>query len=91
MNQTERKIQSEERRRKSDEAQRFSEDRMQLLDTIREMIDIEFERRGVKTEGNPHPENPPPEKTEHQPSEKTSPCRTLWKRIVSLFTFCLIE
>ena len=69
----------------------FLDDRKPLLDTVRQIIDIEFERRGMKIKGNPHPENPPPEKTEHQPSEKTSPCRTLWKRIVSLFTFCLIE
>lgn len=37
----------------------FLDDRMQLLDTVRQMIDIEFERRGLNTEGNPHPENPP--------------------------------
>ena len=46
MNGTERKIQPEERRR-SAEARQFSEDRMQLLDTVREMIDIELERYGV--------------------------------------------
>ena len=84
MNQTERKIQSEEQRRKSDEAQRFSEDRMQLLDTIREMIDIEFERHGVKTEGNSHPENPPPEGTGRKPPDR-KPKRTLWQRIVKFF------
>ena len=38
----------------------FAEDRFELLDTIRNMIDIELERRGVMSEGNPHPENPPP-------------------------------
>ncbi|MGP1420403.1 MAG: hypothetical protein ACTTKI_02290 [Tannerella sp.] len=73
---------------------RFSEDRFQLFDTIRTIVNDELERHGVvkvKQEGNPHPENYPLEKTEHQPSEKTSPCRTLWKRMVSLFTFCLIE
>ena len=41
----------------------FAEDRFELLDTIRDMIDIELERRGVMSEGNPHPENPPPEGT----------------------------
>ena len=46
MNGTERKIQPEERRR-SAEARQFSEDRMQRLDTVREMIDIELERYGV--------------------------------------------
>ena len=73
---------------------RFSEDRFQLFDTIRAIINDELDRRRVgkvKQEGNPHPENPPPEKAELQPSGKTPPCRTLWKRIVSLFTFCLIE
>ena len=73
----------------------FLDDRMQLLDTVRQMIDIEFERRGLNTEGNPHPENPPPDPKGREPSEaKTEepndrPCRTLWKRIVSLFTVCL--
>ena len=46
MNGTGRKIQPEKRRR-SAEARQFSEDRMQLLDTVREMIDIELERYGV--------------------------------------------
>lgn len=90
MNQTERKIQSEERRRKFDEAQRFSEDRMQLLDTIREMIDIEFERRGVKTEGNPHPENPPPEGTGREPPDRKPPRRSLWQRLMGIFTSGLL-
>ena len=79
------KEQVEDRRSKQQmRNMQFSEDRFQLFDTIRTIVNDELE-------GNPHPENPPPEKTEHQPSEKTSPCRTLWKRIVSLFTFCLIE
>lgn len=86
MNGTERKIQSEERRRRSDAAQQFMEDRMQLLDTIREMIDIEFDRRGVKTEGNPHPENPPPEDMGREPPDSKPQRRTLWQRIVSFFT-----
>ncbi len=90
MNQTERKIQSEERRRKSDEAQRFSKDRMQLLDTIREMIDIEFERRGVKTEGNPHFENPPPEGTGREPPDRKPPRRTFWQRLMGIFTSSLL-
>ncbi len=33
----------------------FLDDRMQLLDTVREMIDIELERRGVNIRGNPPP------------------------------------
>ena len=90
MNQTERKIQSEERRRKSDEVQRFSKDRMQLLDTIREMIDFEFERRGVKTEGTPHPENPPPEGTGREPPDRKPPRRTFWQRLMGIFTSSLL-
>ena len=77
MNQTKMKSQPEERQRKSDEAQQFSEDRAQLLDTIREMIDFEFERRRMKTEDNPQPENPPP--------DCKPPRRTFWQRIVRLF------
>ena len=94
MNGTERKIQPEERRR-SAEARQFSEDRMQLLDTVREMIDIELERYGVTPGGyphpesphpeSPHPENPPPEDGGRTPPDPP-PRRTLWQRIVSLFT-----
>lgn len=89
MNGTERKIQPEERRR-SAEARQFSEDRMQLLDTVREMIDIELERCGVTPGGNPHPESPPLESPPPEDRGRTPPDppprRTLWQRIVSLFT-----
>lgn len=67
----------------------FLDDRMQLLDTVRQMIDIEFERRGLNTDGNPHPENPPPENRGREPPDSKSPHRTLWQRLVSLFTVCL--
>lgn len=63
---------------------------MQLLDTIREMIDIEFERRGVKTEGNPHPENPPPKGTGREPPDRKPPHRTLWQRLMGIFTSGLL-
>ena len=68
------KEQVEDRRSKQQmRNMQFSEDRFQLFDTIRTIVNDELDRRGVvKQEGNPHPENPPPEKTEHQPSEKTS-------------------
>ena len=67
----------------------FLDDRMQLLDTVRQMIDIEFERRGLNTDGNPHPENPPPGNWGREPPHSKSPRRTLWQRLVSLFTVCL--
>ncbi len=67
----------------------FLDDRMQLLDTVRQMIDIEFERRGLNTDGNPHPENPPPGNGGREPPHSKSPRRTLWQRLVSLFTVCL--
>ena len=89
MNGTERKIQPEERRR-SAEARQFSEDRMRLLDTVREMIDIELERYGVTPGGYPHPESPHPESPPPEDRGRTPPDppprRTLWQRIVSLFT-----
>lgn len=80
MNGTERGILPEDRRRKSDEAQQFSEDRMQLLDTVRDMINVEFERRGLNVDGDLHPETPPPKDAGCKP-----PCRTLWQRIVKFF------
>lgn len=64
----------------------FAEDRFELLDTIRDMIDIELERRGVMSEGNPHPENPPPGNVEREPPHSKPACRNLWQRIVSFFT-----
>ena len=67
----------------------FLDDRMQLLDTVRQMIDIEFERRGLNTDGNPHPENPPPGNGGREPPHSKSLRRTLWQRLVSLFTVCL--
>ncbi|WP_233582322.1 hypothetical protein [Prevotella sp. OH937_COT-195] len=33
----------------------FLDDRLQLLDTVREMIDIELERRGLNADGTPPP------------------------------------
>lgn len=63
----------------------FVEDRIELLETVRQMIDDELDRRGVRTEGNPHPKNPPPEEMGRTPPDPP-PCRTLWQSIVSLFT-----
>lgn len=67
----------------------FLDDRMQLLNTIREMINIEFEHRRVRNEGNPHPENPPPDDTGRDPPD-FKPKRTLWQRIMSLFSSGLL-
>ena len=67
----------------------FLDDRIQLLDTVRQMIDIEFERRGLNTDENPHPENPPPGNGRREPPHSKPPRRTLWQRLVSLFTDCL--
>ena len=67
----------------------FLDDRMQLLNTIREMIDIELELRELKKEGNPHPENPPPENVEREPPKRKTHRRSLWQHIVSIFSSCL--
>ena len=48
------------------------DERMQLLETFRQMIGIEFERHGVKTEGSPHPES-----TGREPPDRKPPRRTL--------------
>lgn len=62
----------------------FLDDRMQLLETVREMINIELEQRGMTPGGDPHPENPPPEGTGRKPPDR-KPKRTLWQRIVKFF------
>lgn len=54
------------RQRKTDEAQKFLEERAHLLDTIREMINVEMDRRRVGTDnGNcqsRHPSETKPRK-----------------------------
>ncbi|MEE1241406.1 MAG: hypothetical protein U0K56_06680, partial [Bacteroidaceae bacterium] len=47
--------------RKSDEAQQIMQERTELLDVIREMINVEIERRGVGAGECPHSCKPPPE------------------------------
>ncbi len=61
--------QSEEQHLKSEEALHFSEERMQLLETVRQMIDSEFERREREIRHSVHHENPPS-------------YRCLWQRLV---------
>ena len=61
MGQKDNNIGYDDRRRKTDEAQHFMEDRTQLLDTIREMINVEIDRRGGCMQGGAIPQKPPPE------------------------------
>lgn len=49
------------KQRKSDEAQQIMQERTELLDVIREMINVEIERRGVGAGECPHSCKPPPE------------------------------
>ena len=94
MNKTERKISSEDQWQKSNEAQQFSEDRAQLLETIREMMDNEFDRRGVPPADNPLPANSPPEDTGREnpkamPEELNDSKQsrlTFWQHIARLFS-----
>ncbi len=48
------------KQRKSDEAQQIMQERTELLDVIREMINVEIERRGVGAGECPHSCKPPP-------------------------------
>ncbi|GAB6976319.1 hypothetical protein [Prevotella falsenii] len=76
----------------------FSEDRLGLLDTIREMIDIEFERRAQKGDSKPCRERPPLKSAANKSQESDEPedsglpphQRTLWQRILKMFTCCFI-
>ena len=47
---------------------KYSEERFQLLDTIREMVSDEFERRKLIEKGYPYLENPFPISIEPQPA-----------------------
>ena len=70
----------------------FTEDRIELLNTIRDMIGMELDRRGVTPNGNRHTEPPQSDQqvmnnTEYQshgPGDNHS--HTLWHRIATLFT-----
>ncbi|WP_302429478.1 hypothetical protein [uncultured Prevotella sp.] len=61
MSQTEKYIQHDSRQHKTDEAEQYLEDRAQLLDTIREMINVEIDKRGGCMQGGAIPQKPPPE------------------------------
>lgn len=82
------KKRQEGRQSKFDDARRFGEERMQLLDTIHEMIDIEFERRGFKPENNSLAGISPKENTwRESPGLKPHRC-SLWQRIMKLLFVC---
>ena len=49
------------KQRKSDEAQQIMQERTELLDVIREMINVEIDRRGGCMQGGAIPQKPPPE------------------------------
>ena len=49
------------KQRKSDEAQQIMQDRTELLDVIREMINVEIDRRGGCIEGETMHSKMPPE------------------------------
>lgn len=69
------------RKNRSEDAFRFSEDRLQLLDTIHEMVSDEFQIRGLDQKGNPHPENPPPEVPGEACCGRRDSRPSLWQRI----------
>lgn len=61
MSQTDKYIRHDSSRHKTDEAEQYLEDRAQLLDTIREMINVEIDKRGGCMQGGAIPQKPPPE------------------------------
>ena len=56
----------DKKQRKSDEAQQIMQERTELLDVIREMINVEIERRGVGAGKCPHSCKPPPRSEERR-------------------------
>ena len=73
----------------------FLDDHIELLETVRQMIDVELEHRRMidvelehrrlMSDSDPHSRNSLPVYAGRKP-----PCRTLWPRIVSFFTGCLL-
>lgn len=70
----------------------IAEDRSRMLDTIRDLIDIELDRRGVSDNGNNRAESPSPTPYHKEPSDTLSDGsraysrRSLWQRILNIFT-----
>jgi len=65
---------------------KYSEERFQLLDTIRDMVSDEFDRRKLmEEESYPHFENKTPASVELKLPEKMTSHRTLWQRLVKIF------
>lgn len=75
-------------KKKSEVALQISEDRLQLLDTIHEIVNVELDNRGVTAEGNPHLENPPPRTSGsgpvRKPSRRLSLCQCIKKNLFRL-------
>lgn len=59
----------------------FLDDHIELLETVRQMIDVELEHRRLMSDSDPHSRNSLPVYAGRKP-----PCRNLWQRIVSFFT-----
>ncbi|MGI6242486.1 MAG: hypothetical protein ACOYJK_02935 [Prevotella sp.] len=68
----------------------YSEDRFELLDTIRELVSDELEHRRAPLGDTPDAACRPPEDTGREPPVQHPSHRTLWQRIVSLFTGTLL-
>ena len=70
----------------------IAEDRFRMLDTIRDLIDIEHDRRGVSDNCNNRAESPSPTPYHKEPSDTLSDGsrsysrRSLWQRILNIFT-----
>lgn len=61
---------------------KYSEERFQLLDTIREMVNDEFNRRRQEEESNTYLKNPIPTP---KPPEKMPPRCPIWQWLAKLF------
>lgn len=67
----------------------FLDDRMQLLDTVRKMIDVEFERHGVNSKDNHHLETNEIPGNSREPPDNKPPCQTLWQQLRRLLHKCI--
>ena len=65
---------------------KFSEERFQLLDTIRDMVSDEFDRRKlIEEESCLHLKNTIHEPVEIKPTENKPVHHILWQRLINIF------
>ena len=68
--------------RRHEEELGFLDDRIRLLETVREMIDIEIKQLGLDAIGRSHPEEQPTDSATRESSRGGLHRRSFWERLL---------